>query len=54
MSDDEDQAEIARPVDRVAIGSLAGRVDLASDWDAPETNAEVADDFYDESRPGPT
>jgi prevent-host-death family protein len=34
-----------RRVDRQAIGSLAGQLDLAGDWDSPQTNAEIADDF---------
>jgi prevent-host-death family protein len=36
---------LARRVNRTAIGSLAGRVDLGSDWDSPQTNAEIAADF---------
>ena len=34
-----------RRVNRRAVGSLAGLVDLAGDWDSPETNAEIAADF---------
>ena len=34
-----------RRVDRIAIGSLAGQVDLSGDWDSPDTNAEIAADF---------
>ncbi|WP_127507308.1 type II toxin-antitoxin system Phd/YefM family antitoxin [Actinoplanes solisilvae] len=34
-----------RHVNRSAIGSLAGQLDLSSDWDSPETNAEIAADF---------
>ncbi|MEV6302230.1 type II toxin-antitoxin system prevent-host-death family antitoxin [Actinoplanes sp. NPDC051861] len=32
-------------VNRTAIGSLAGQVDLSEGWDSPETNAEIAADF---------
>jgi prevent-host-death family protein len=32
-------------VNRTAIGSLAGQVDLSGDWDSPQTNAEIAADF---------
>jgi hypothetical protein len=31
-------------VNRTAIGSLAGQLDLSGDWDSPETNAEIAAD----------
>jgi hypothetical protein len=34
-----------RRVDRTAIGSLAGQIDLSGDWDSPGTNAEIAADF---------
>ncbi|KPM51411.1 prevent-host-death protein [Frankia sp. CcI49] len=34
-----------RRVDRPAIGSLAGRLDLSGDWDTPATNDEIAADF---------
>ncbi|WP_033343432.1 type II toxin-antitoxin system Phd/YefM family antitoxin [Catenuloplanes japonicus] len=36
---------LVRRVNRTAIGSLAGQVDLSSDWDSPETNAAIADGF---------
>ncbi len=36
---------LVRRVNRTAIGSLAGQVDLSGDWDSPETNAAIADDF---------
>lgn len=36
---------LTRRVNRAAIGSLAGQVDLSGDWDSPETNAEIAADF---------
>ncbi len=36
---------LVRRVDRIAIGSLAGRLDLSGDWDSPQTNAEIAADF---------
>lgn len=36
---------LVRRANRTAIGSLAGQVDLLSDWDSPETNADIADDF---------
>lgn len=32
-------------VNRTAIGSLAGQLDLSGDGDLPETNARIADDF---------
>jgi prevent-host-death family protein len=32
-------------VNRTAVGSLAGRLDLSGDWDTPDTNAEIAADF---------
>ena len=32
-------------VNRTAVGSLAGQVDLSRDWDSPQTNAEIAADF---------
>ncbi|GIF72330.1 hypothetical protein Asi02nite_18480 [Asanoa siamensis] len=34
-----------RTVDRAAVGSLAGQIDFADDWDSPETNADIAADF---------
>jgi prevent-host-death family protein len=34
-----------RKVNRTAIGSLAGQIDLSGDWDSPATNAEIAADF---------
>jgi antitoxin (DNA-binding transcriptional repressor) of toxin-antitoxin stability system len=36
---------LVRRVNRTAVGSLAGRLDLSGDWDSPETNAEIAADF---------
>ena len=36
---------LVRRVNRTAIGSLAGQVDLSGDWDSPQTNAEIAADF---------
>ncbi len=33
---------------RAGIGSLSGQLDLNNDWDSPETNAEIAADFYDQ------
>jgi prevent-host-death family protein len=30
---------------RTGRGSLAGQIAWADDWDSPETNAEIADDF---------
>ncbi|WP_433050087.1 type II toxin-antitoxin system Phd/YefM family antitoxin [Dactylosporangium sp. CS-033363] len=35
-----------REVRRTGRGSLAGRLVLADDWDSPEVNAAVAEDFY--------
>ncbi|HET9516338.1 MAG TPA: type II toxin-antitoxin system prevent-host-death family antitoxin [Actinoplanes sp.] len=36
---------LAHRVNRTTIGSLAGQVDLSGDWDTPQTNSEIADDF---------
>ena len=36
---------LARRVNRTAVGSLAGQLDLTGDWDTSETNAEIAADF---------
>jgi prevent-host-death family protein len=36
---------LVRRVDRTAVGSLAGQLDLSGDWDSPQTNAEIAVDF---------
>lgn len=36
---------LVRRVNRTAVGSLAGRLKLSEDWDSPQTNAEIADDF---------
>jgi prevent-host-death family protein len=36
---------LVRRVNRTAVGSLAGRLDLSGDWDSPQTNAEIAADF---------
>jgi prevent-host-death family protein len=36
---------LVRRVNRTAIGSLAGQVDLSGEWDSPQTNAEIAADF---------
>jgi prevent-host-death family protein len=36
---------VTRRVNRTAVGSLAGQLDLSGDWDSPQTNAEIAADF---------
>jgi prevent-host-death family protein len=36
---------LVRRVNRTAVGSLAGQLDLSGDWDSPLTNAEIATDF---------
>ena len=36
---------LVRRVNRTAVGSLAGKLDLSGDWDSPRTNAEIAADF---------
>lgn len=36
---------LIRRVNRTAVGSLAGQLDLSGDWDSPQTNAEIAADF---------
>jgi prevent-host-death family protein len=36
---------LVRRVNRAAVGSLSGRLDLSGDWDSPRTNAEIAADF---------
>jgi prevent-host-death family protein len=36
---------LVRRVNRTAIGSLAGQLDLSTDWDSPQTNAAIAADF---------
>ncbi|WP_446223962.1 type II toxin-antitoxin system Phd/YefM family antitoxin [Nocardia sp. IBHARD005] len=36
---------LSRRVNRTGRGSLRGRVELSSDWDSPETNADIARDF---------
>jgi hypothetical protein len=36
------------PVNRAAVGSLAGQMDLSGDWDARETNDDIAADFEDD------
>jgi N-acetyltransferase len=36
---------LVRRVNRTAVGSLAGQVDLSGDWDSPRTSAEIAADF---------
>jgi prevent-host-death family protein len=36
---------LVRRVNRTAVGSLAGQVDLSGGWDSPQTNAEIAADF---------
>ena len=36
---------LVRRVNRTAVGSLAGQVDLSGDWDSAHTNAEIAADF---------
>lgn len=37
---------LVRRVNRTAVGSLAGQLDLSGDWDSPLTNAEIAADFH--------
>ena len=36
---------LVRRVNRTAIGSLAGQLDLSGDWDSPRTNADIVADF---------
>jgi prevent-host-death family protein len=36
---------LVHQVNRTAVGSLAGQLDLSGDWDSPRTNAEIAADF---------
>ena len=36
---------LVRRADRIAVGSLAGKLDLSGDWDSPRINAEIAADF---------
>jgi prevent-host-death family protein len=36
---------LSHRVNRTAIGSLAGKIDLSSGWDSAESNAEIAADF---------
>lgn len=36
---------LVRRVNRTAVGSLTGKLDLSGDWDSPQTNAEIAADF---------
>jgi prevent-host-death family protein len=36
---------LERRVNRSAIGSLAGKLDLSGDWDSQATNAAIAADF---------
>jgi prevent-host-death family protein len=36
---------LTRRVNRTAVGSLAGRLDLSGDWDSADTNAEIAAEF---------
>ena len=36
---------LVRRVNRAAIGSLAGQLDLSGDWDSASTNAGIAADF---------
>ncbi|MEU8244301.1 type II toxin-antitoxin system prevent-host-death family antitoxin [Actinoplanes missouriensis] len=36
---------LVRRVNRTAVGSLAGQLDLTGDWDSPETNAQISADF---------
>ncbi|NBE81069.1 type II toxin-antitoxin system Phd/YefM family antitoxin [Micromonospora rubida] len=36
---------LVRRVNRIAVGSLAGQVDLSGDWDSARTNAEIAAEF---------
>ncbi len=35
-------------------GSMKGRIWLADDWDSPETNEQIADDFWGDSWPRET
>jgi hypothetical protein len=36
---------MVRRANRAAVGSLAGQLDLSSDWDSRRTNTEIAADF---------
>jgi prevent-host-death family protein len=36
---------LTRRVDRTGRGSLRGRLVVADDWDSPEVNEAIADDF---------
>ncbi|MEH1167060.1 type II toxin-antitoxin system prevent-host-death family antitoxin [Micromonospora sp. CPCC 205539] len=36
---------LVRRVNRNAVGSLAGQLNLSGDWDSRETNTEIAADF---------
>ena len=36
---------LPKRVHRTGAGTLRGRIVLADDWDSPETNARIADDF---------
>jgi prevent-host-death family protein len=36
---------LVRRVNRTSVGTLAGQLDLAGDWDSSQTNAEIAADF---------
>jgi len=36
---------LVRRVNRTAIGSLAGQLDLSGEWDSPQTNDDIADTF---------
>ncbi|MFI7077536.1 type II toxin-antitoxin system Phd/YefM family antitoxin [Micromonospora sp. NPDC049903] len=36
---------LVRRVNRTARGSLRGRVVLSDDWDSPEVNDRISDDF---------
>ena len=42
---DNDLETGATPAKRIGRGSLVGRLTLTDDWDAPETNEEIAQDF---------
>ncbi|MFF0374232.1 hypothetical protein [Actinoplanes missouriensis] len=34
-----------RRMNRTAVASLAGQLDLTVDWDSPQTNAQISADF---------
>ena len=45
----EDGEEIV--IERSAVGSLVGQLELPDDWDSPQTNAEITADFEGNSDP---